>query len=102
MLTALAFTVSHPPGAGEQGRLSQHCTTEFIDVIHGQGACILPRESSSGAEGSGACHDPNAAQADRVHTELGIIHFRAHPAALPRVIKVNGAASRQLPSAQGL
>lgn len=29
------------------------CTTEFTDVAHGQGARIPPRESSSGAQGSG-------------------------------------------------
>lgn len=99
---ALAFLVSRPPGAGEQGRLSHHCTTEFIDATYGQGACILHRESSSGAKGSGACRDPSAAQPDHAHTGLGIIHSRAHPVALPRVIKVSRAASHQLPSARGL
>lgn len=76
MLTALAFTVSHSPGAGERGRLSHHCTTEFTDVTQGQGEPVLARESSSRAQGFGARLDPS-----RVHAGLGIIHSPAHTVA---------------------
>lgn len=98
-------TCSHsftPTGPGEQGRLSHHCTTEFTDVTQGQGVCILARKSSNRAEGFGARLDPSATQPDCMHTGLRIIQSRAHTVVLPRVIKVSEAASRQLPSAQGL
>lgn len=89
--------VSHPAGAGEWGRLSQHCSTEFADAeftdaAQAQGVWLVPRGGSSTAKGC----EPAA------HTELGIVHSPAHPAASARVTKATEAASQQLPSARGL
>lgn len=94
LLTALAFTVSDPPGAGQRGRISPRCPTEFREVTHGQGVRVLLGRAAVGPRA------PSAARPDRAHKARNY-SFPSRSGASPGVMKVNGAASHQLPSARG-